>query len=367
MRAGRRRAGSFWPTTAPELLLRTALSPEADSRRAWRTLGPEFDPRALAPGAISVLPLLYRRLLVDAPEDPRLPHLKGVYRNAWVRNNLLAEQLKAILAAFRSADIPVILVGSLGAAVRYYEELGLRPTPALDLLVPAAAIPGARRALGALAFSAGSAARPDGAPVVLRNASGHACVLRSTAAAELELDHAALATTAVTIEINGESVRAPEAGHDLLAACVAGARVKPVRSVQWVVDMSRMVGALAPADWDRVGWMASEQGQRLRLERALLYLSTLSMKPPPIEHRVTGVREYLAYRLAGTEAPRLESLPHALAVHLVATRDRSPGGALAALPEFLRHRWGLEHVRQVPLAGGRRALKPLRGRPTRTP
>jgi hypothetical protein len=364
MKQGRRPAGAFWPTPTQELLLRAALAPDAEGRRAWRELGPEFDLHTLAPGTISILPLLYRRLLTDAPDDPRLPHLKGVYRNTWVRNNLLAEQLTAILAAFRAAEVPVVLVGSLGAALRYYADLGLRPTPALDLLVPGPAMPAAQRALGLLSFSGESVAEADGPPVVLHNAAGQACVLRSAAADELELGHDAVAATGVTIEIGGEDVHAPEPALDLVAACVGGARVKPVRSIQWLVDMSRIAATLTPTEWERVWGIAATYGQDLRLERSLTYLAMVSATPLPIEHHAVPARERLAYRLSGSDTARLGSFPHALGAHLVATRNDSPRAALAALPNFLLRRWGLEHVRQIPLAGGRRALRRPDGRET---
>jgi hypothetical protein len=57
--------------------------------------------------------------------------------------------------------------------------------------------------------------------------------------------------------------------------------------------------------------------------------------------------------------PVFGSFPQALAEHLGATAGRSALATVAALPAFLRERWELDHAWQLPVAGGRRALRSL--------
>jgi hypothetical protein len=356
-------------------LLRTALAEPDLQLAAWRQLGPAFDLRTLEPGSISVLPLIYRNLSRGLPEETRLPHLKGVYRSAWVKNNLLADQLAAALDAYDSAGVDGVLVGSLGAAVRYYPEFGLRPSPALEFVVERGALLTASRALGRLGWSAATSARADDEqPIALVNSHGQVCVLRTMAAVELSLDHGALLRESVAVQVGRSTVRAPSAEHDLLAACAAGGRMKPVPSVQWLVDVARIAQAATPElDWERVLGLAREQGQAVRVHGTVAYLgNTLDVSLPAGAGRLretprVPVRERLAYRCAGAPATGLGSLPQAIGEHLNATRSSSGIEAVITFPEYLRRRWQLEHRWQLPIAGGRRIFDRItnRARPDR--
>jgi hypothetical protein len=356
-------------------LLRTALAEPGNGDEAWRELGADFDLRTLESGTVSVLPLVYRRLSQRLPGDPRLPHLKGVLRSTWVRNNLLVEQLAMALDAFQGAGVETLLIGSLAAAVRYYPELGVRPTPALDFLVAPDALALGWRTLGRLGWSASSATPPPGGqPILLRNARGEMCLLRTTAGVELSLDYAALRPAAATVQVGRCTALAPSAEHDLLAAVATGARSKPVRSIQWLVDAAQISQSLTGSrDWESMLALARDQGQSYRLHQTFAYLAgVLAVSLPPAAARVRDapavpVRERVAYRLAGASVGGAGSLPHALAEHLVDTRATPGMQALITLPRFLRLRWQVEHGWQLPLAGGRRAVGVLVRRAGRKP
>ena len=113
--------------------------------------------------AFAALPLAYRRLEAAGYEDRDLLRLKGIYRNTWVRNTLLLERVRATADAIRSSQLPLLFVGTIGAAVRYYDTLGLRPTGYIELLVKQADWLRAVRALGRAGWSTRGAARPRAA------------------------------------------------------------------------------------------------------------------------------------------------------------------------------------------------------------
>jgi hypothetical protein len=343
-------------------LLRTALAEPDHQLVAWQHLGPGFNLGTLEPGSISVLPLVYRNLSRSLPADPRLPHLKGVYRSAWVKNNLLVEQLAAALDSFASAGVETVLLGSLGAALRYFPELGLRPTPALEFVVGGEALLRAWRALGRLGWSTATSSMPGGdRPIDMVNRHGQVCVVRPTAAVELSLDYNALQAASGSVQIGSCQVRVPCPEHDLLAACAAGGRMKPVPSVQWLVDMARIAQTAAPRlDWEKLLGLAGDQAQTLRLCQAMTYLEgslgvrlPATMSPLPDTAGV-AVRERVAYRCAGISVPGVGSLPQAIGEHIVATRARPGIEAVITFPGFMRRRWELNHWWQLPLAGIRR-------------
>ena len=126
---------AFWPTRQQRLLLETALGDRSEAEAAWRELLPGLDLQAIEDGTFAALPLVYRALDAAVPDEPLLPRLKGMYRSTWARNTLLRERLAVSARALESAGVPFLLVGSIGAARRYYATLGLRPTPAIELLV----------------------------------------------------------------------------------------------------------------------------------------------------------------------------------------------------------------------------------------
>jgi hypothetical protein len=359
-----RRSGTFWPSPTQELLLKVGLRAGDEALAAWEELRLSFDLQTLEPGTFAALPLVYRTLGTAAPDDPLLPRLKGIYRSTWVKNNLLVERLDEIAAALAGDGVEPIVVGSLGSALRYYSELGLRPTPSVELLVGPRDLLRATRTLGRLGLSAPGPIDGDvREPVSMSDADGRVVVLRTSAAVELELGIDTLAPVAVPLALRERTLPALLPGDDLLAACVAGGRAGPVRSVQWIVDAAHILRG-TELDWPRLLALAAEQGQILRLARALDYLADdLGEQLPPgadalFAHRATR-RERLAYALSGSAARGLGSFPQALGEHVHATRDRPALASAAALPESLRRRWNLQQKRQLPVAGGRRAVRML--------
>jgi hypothetical protein len=354
---------AFWPTRTQELLLRAGISPSQRGLGAWQELGPRFDLTRLAPGSIGILPLVYRRLSHDAPGDPRLPRLKGIYRSTWVKNQLLSARLVEILDVFDAGGVEPILIGSLSAAMRYYPELALRPTPALELLVDVDSLKTACRALGRLGFAATGPLRLDGEqPIALNDADGQICVLRTEPAVGLRLS-----PISARAEVGRCSVRVIHPEHDLLIACAGGARTKPIRSIQWLVDIARIVDAHSnDLDWERLLADATAYAQVLRLRETFRYLSSVLEVMIPndasesLDALSIGRRERLAYRFAGTRTGALGSLPQAVGEHLAQTRGASAVATVSAFPGFLRKRWNLNHGWQLPLAAARRVSGVLR-------
>lgn len=373
--SGRRFAGTFWPTRRERLVLLTALAEPGRGLEAWLELRRELDLQTAEDSVFATLPLVYRRLEASGIDDPDLARLKGIYRSSWARNTLLVERLRATAEAFREAGVPMLLVGSIGAALRYYETLGLRPTGYVELLVREDDAARAVRALGTAGWSTrgGSRAGPA-APLALFDGEGRLCLLRTTLAPDYVVAtggpaEAPFWEAAGDLDANGAPVRALSPTDDLLATIVTGARATPMRSVQWLVDAAMILRAPEQIDWERLCRIGVERGQGLRLRAALECLRQLLGPPPPfsvpepLERRKPPGRERLTYACSARMIPGLGSLPQALGEHLGATAGRSAWATTAALPGFFRERWQLEHTWQLPVAGGRRAVRNLVRRP----
>jgi hypothetical protein len=366
----RRLKGSFWPSRHQQLLLEAALGDPAEAPAAWQKLRPQLDLQTIDSASFVTLPLVYHSLEAAEVDDPLLPRLKGIYRNVWAKNNLLVERLKATAKAF-DAGVPMLLVGSIGAALRYYPAPGFRPTPYVEFIVQEDAFVSAVRALGRSGWIARDAERRGKyEPLVLADREGGLCLLRTALAPDFTL-HAALWSAAMPIDVRGAPVPALSPTDDLLAAIVTGARVGSEGSIQWIVDAAMILRSVPEQiDWERLAHIGIECGQGLRLRDALEYLRrSFGLVPPALIGRRLdewhpSPRERLIHACTVRAVRGSGSLPQAIGEHLAATAGRSVPATIAALPAFLRERWQLERNWRLPLAGGQRAYRILvRGGP----
>lgn len=371
----KRPAGSFWPSPRERLVLLAALAEPDPALLAWQELRADFDLQTTEELAFAALPLAFHRLQAAGVDDPDLARLKGVYRSTWAKNTLLVERLRLTAKAFRSAEVPMLVVGSVGAALRYYETLGLRPTGYLELLVRGDDVVRAVRVLGSAGWSTRGTTRPGpAAPLPLFDDAGGVCLLRTRLAPDFVLATGEPAETPLweavaEIDANGTSVAALSPADDLLAAIVTGARANPIRSVQWIVDAAMILRAPEQVDWDRLCRTGIARGQGVRLGAAFEYLRPLlGSAPPPavresLDRRKPSARERIVYACTSRS---VSGLRHAVGEHLAATTGRSAWATACRFPGFFRDRWDLEHSWQLPVAGSRRAVRKARVRPPRS-
>jgi hypothetical protein len=351
-----------------QLLLQVALSAPPVALATWEELRPELDLQTLEDRAYPLLPFVYKALDAAGVDDPDLARLKGTYRSTWVLNNLLLERTRGVADAMQAAGVPFLLVGSIGSALRYYPELGLRPTSYIELLGRDGA------AAAALAEVGWRPDRPDeptsSEPAVLRDRGGNVVLLRMALAPDVVLAagadaHAPIWQAATRIDVRDASVPALSETDDLLAAIVTGARAVPDRPIQWLVDAAMILRHADHVDWERLVDLGVVAGQGLRLREALAMLEALvgPILPRDIREQLSAHkpsrRERLIYVCTTTAVRPLGSLPQAVGEHLAATTGSSAAATMRRLPAFLRKRWKLENTWQLPLAGAQRALRAI--------
>jgi len=351
-----------------------ALAPPRAAAAAWRALRPRFSLDELEHGSFEVLPLVHRNLTLAGGDDPLLPRLKGIRRKTWVANRLLLERTGQAGATLREAGIPALFVDGVTVAVRFYPELGLRPTSFLSVLVDDRH---AARALARLA-DAGWLVRPGAASGPgeigqLVDTSGNTLALRTRLAVDFvrrrpgEPGRAvALWGTAEHLDVGGVDLLVLSRTEALAAACIAHVRPGAGSRTQWIVDAKMLLGA--EVDWQRLVALASEHGQAARLRDALRYLASLPGPTPPgdVVARLGAVRmtprERVSYRCTSGSIRGLGALPHYVAEHLAATAQEPPLRVVATFPRHLRDRWRLARTWHVPFAAIKRGARVLRTR-----
>jgi len=369
---GPRRSRDYRPSPQQRVLLQAALDDPESAAEAWASLPAGFSLDDLEPGSFELLPLVYRNLARTSAADPLLPRLKGIYRKSWVKNTLLLGATSEVAGRLAGAGIPALFLEGPLYGLRFYGDLGLRPSSAVHVLVP----PAQARAASAALEGDGWTPRPgsDAYPGwrVLFGADESICVLRSALAFDYlprggEGSEEPLWQAAEPQRAREREVLVPSASDALLATLVAGARYGPLPPTQWLVDAVLILRTTA-IDWDRLLELAVTHGQHLRLAAALDCLLDL---PVAVPSRVTDARAWLAgwpatsrdrlaFQLSSGRLGRRGGLTDSLAELVASSAGESLARTAARLPRHLCARWNVAHGWQLPLAAGRRVLAATR-------
>lgn len=312
MKADNRRGlpDALWPTPTQRLLLTASLATGQEARRAWDEARPTLDLDHLEPGTFALTPLLYRRLEAWRADDPTFAKLKGLYRHAWARNQLLLDQLKSIVEAFRQADVELLVGGGCLLVAAVYPETGLRPLDRLDLIVHSDDASGGASALQSLGWNAAEAGdlaglerrpaawfvRPDGPVAVLRTRVFPAGITPWDDSFVFELDD---------VECRGLSP-----ARQLLWTCLGEDRHQIWGRVQWLPDVHALIEGTHDLDWDCVLSDAAALRAELPLRDALKYGRDSHVPVPGnvlgrLETAPVRMRERVAHYVSRSNMPGL--------------------------------------------------------------
>lgn len=132
-----RESSTCFMTPAQLALLRAALTlePDAVATSQARLMGDEADLNRLELGSRRLLPLFYHAAQQLISEELR-NSLKELYDQYSVENQALLGRLEKVLTWFHANGIPTIVLKGLALSLLHYNDLALRPTSDLDVLVP---------------------------------------------------------------------------------------------------------------------------------------------------------------------------------------------------------------------------------------
>jgi GNAT superfamily N-acetyltransferase len=347
----------FLPNDDQELLLDAALA-EGEAGLAawsqWKARTP-FHEEYLDLASFRLLPLVYRNLAARHSEDEYLTTLKGVYLQAWTKNQLLFRQLETVLPAFSKAGIPTLLLKGAALAETHYRDRGARPMADLDVAVP---LDQARRAVTLLIDSGWRVGTTSSLEFDLR--FRHGCPFKN-GAAEIDLHwhvltetcrgdfDAALWAEARPTRVGGSTTAVLSPTDTLFHVVVHGTRWNPVPPLRWVADgITVLRSSAGEIDWVRLVELAAEARLAARVELALRYLGERFAAPIPPDalNRLRDTRKGAVERIelrhaaaAGSwSGVNASALVMALAHCSRATQGAPPARRAAYLSSYMRHR-----------------------------
>ena len=270
----------------------------------------------------------------------------------------------------KKKGIETLLLKGLPLAALYYRAPELRPMGDVDVLVRVDAVTEALSTLDASRIR-----RTDtGAGASFDAVGAHALALADENGRSIDLhwhvfdgcfkpgDDDELWSRSQPWVMGEHRVRALSAADQLLHVCVHGHRWIHVPSCRWVADAVTIVRAATTAlDWDTVLREARSRSFTAVLREALPYLCEVTGEPDIVPASVLNElrrarlswREGTAQR-ARTIAPELRGGLMSLGLHADSyARLRRSGairGGISGWREMARRTWGLEQLRELPLA-----------------
>ncbi|HEX2833815.1 MAG TPA: nucleotidyltransferase family protein [Thermoanaerobaculia bacterium] len=345
------RSGTFMPTRVEHHLLRASLSADAVAVRAsfdeWKA---SVDLNDVEYGSLRLLPLLYRNLQKHGIDDAVMPRLKGIYRNAWVRNQLVVQHgLRAMRALREQGIASIVLKGASLVADGSYAELALRPMEDFDLLVAPDEF---RRAVDVLRdggwnFHPASVEAewylPYRHAVAFRNGSGELDLHWASIRDRFHGDDA-FRRASVDAKLLGEDVRVLAPPDQLLQACGhASARNVDVAPIRWVADVWFLLAKHGDAfDWQRVVSGARDRDLSFAALRCLEYLHVGLGANIPLTvllelERDSGIASRVSLKLRNSYGPAIYAYVLSVWLRLAFAKPyRGIPRRVALLPKYVR-------------------------------
>ena len=365
------RAGNYWPTLEQELLLRAALLPGPVAVAAWNEVRPKVDLDRIDPVSQRLLPLLYRNLCRLHVDDPWLPRLKGIYRYAWSRNQMLFHHARALLGALAQNEIPTLVLKGAAVVLSHYgSDPGLRPMHDFDILVPTARAEQARDVLQGAGWSPVYAITPSFLRIkhagLFQDRDGRHCDLHWHVFEECcqPGDDDELWEAAVQVDFYGTPTRVLSVSDQLLHVCAHGAKWTWEPPIRWIADAT-LILQTGGIDWRRLTAQAVKRHFIMRMRETLGFLRARMSAAVPdsvleaLSAQPTTRLERFEARVLRRQHKVLGQLPLYWCHHQRARRGGLLSTALT-FPVHLQHAWGLPHLSEVPRGALRRMMRRMR-------
>ena len=351
------------PSSAQTLVLKAALEPPEQGRRAWQRWRTAVDFDQVDHGSMRLLPLVYRNLGAESFDAEVAGRMKGIYRRSWSHNQLLFRRAAGAIAELGEAGIETMVLKGASLSLLAYGDAGVRPMDDVDVLVPI------ERRVDAVEVMRAADWRLE-----KEDAEGWAKVHHSIGidgpdGGNLDLHwfslwqpacDAPLWDSAVLLELSGVLTLAPCPADQLLLVCVHGTPWSPLPPFRWIADAAAVIRSSGESlDWDR---FVSEAGRRrltVASAAALDYLRAefgLAVPATVLDrlHAAPASRhEHAAFHAACRPDGPMRTLRMAWdryrRLRDLDTGAPRPGGFVS----FARRFWGLDSAWQLPLHAGR--------------
>jgi hypothetical protein len=335
-------------TPNQELLLKAALLSGEQSIESWRTwrLSGDWE-ESLDSGSYRLLPLLYINLQKQGLDDPVMGKLKGIYRQAWSKNQTLFHEMASVISRLQNAGIKTMLLKGASLSLLYYKNNGARPMADIDVLIPLKQIRPATELLQKAGWTS---------PVPLTDLDisyGHAIELKNSRGGEFDLHWRPFNGCrdiyekdfwdgALPVALAGVSTLAPNPTDMLFHVIIHGVVWNPVPPIRWIADAVTLINSADyTIDWQRLISMACKHHMGLRLKTGLQYLQERfnPLIPPAVMKAVSGIPvsylEKAEYRFMTNGRENENNSPYAaFCCHLCRFRRLNAGRGIISVLTF---------------------------------
>ena len=351
---------SCWPTYEQELLLRAALLSGEEAVVAWKEWTRAVEFVNIDVGSQRLIPLLFRNLTALSVQSPLLTRYKGVYRQAWFRNQLLFNSLEPVLSGLRAAGIEALLFKGAGLVAMCGFSFALRPMDDIDFLVPRDAVPEAVRIIEELGWKLKNEAAENFGPLA------HAATYLNSRGGALDLHWRSLAMDftgrhesgywdrSFKVEIGRFQVMVMGAADQLIHTFAHGMRWNPIPPIRWVSDAFIILKECeSRIQWEYFIEQSRSLGLTLPMYYGLRYLNAEFNAPVPddilrsLQNTPVSLPVKLNYQISVRKPYPVFGKPAAVFLQYWINFRRE-----YRFPSFLRYlqrRWSVDHLWQVPV------------------
>lgn len=362
-----------WPNQSDGLLIKVALSPKPESVSAWESWIEQNNLDDVSVETQRLLPLVYEALRKHGVQHPALERMKGVYRYHSAKNQLLMSELGRVVELFHANGIEALLLKGSALNLRYYERSGLRPMSDCDVLVRPVDRDAAFAVLGEAGFSPFKEFHQR-----MSYFGNHGFLFQLPNGVQLDLHWFAISQNRIlgiddefwreadTVSLAGQTVKILAPGDQLLQLIAHGLRWCDVPAIRWVVDCLQVLKIEgARIDWQRLLASAEPRQLMLPLSEALNYLAASHNALIPewvltkLLNREPRMFERVDYQIRALKHNAVTEISRVWCDYLRINPER---GSLELAREFLpylRDKWGLERMSEVPVFLMKRRLGKL--------
>jgi hypothetical protein len=340
----------YLATPNQELLLKAALFSGKDALDAWRKWHDKINwEEHLDQGSFRLLPLLYTNLHKHGVDDPVMGKLKGIYRNAWSKNQTLFHEMAKVVEYLQHAGIKTMLLKGASLSLLYYKNNGARPMADIDVLVP---LKQARLANELLQKAGWASLFPL---TELDLIYGHAIQLHNRFDKEFDLHWRPFNGCqdeyekdfwdgAIPVKMANVNSLSPTPTDMLFHVIIHGVAWNPIPSIRWIADAITLINSDDfTIDWQRLINTAQKHRLNLRFKKGLQYLhdNFHPLIPPSVMKTIINLPVYylekIEYRFMISNRDNESSSPFAaFCCHLCRFRRLNAGKSIFPVFKFSR-------------------------------
>lgn len=125
-----------FPNKEEILFLKLLLSKDDDFLNLWERWNKEVSFDSINYATLRLMPFLYLRLnKFDIKDGKYIGRIKGMYKMAWYKNQLVFNSLKKIISVFNKENISMILLKGVPILENVYKDRGARYLGDADILI----------------------------------------------------------------------------------------------------------------------------------------------------------------------------------------------------------------------------------------